>query len=51
MSDDNIKKFVNRNNMQVIDDKKRAYKHTRMDVKYFNNFSEYYDLTSSDSIL
>ena len=50
MSDDNIKKFVNRHDMQVIDDNKRAYKHTRMDVKYFNNFADYNELTATDAI-
>ena len=50
MSDDNIKKFVNRHDMQVIDDNKRAYKHTRMNVKYFNNFADYNELTATDAI-
>ena len=50
MSEENVKKFVNRHDMRVIDDNKRAYKHTRMDVIYFNNFADYNELTATDAI-
>ena len=50
MSVDNIGKFLKYHDMQVIDDNKRAYKHTRMNVKYFNNFADYNELTATDAI-
>jgi predicted subunit of tRNA(5-methylaminomethyl-2-thiouridylate) methyltransferase len=50
MSEDNIEKFLKYHDMQVIDDNKRAYKHTRMNVKYFNNFADYNELTATDAI-
>jgi cysteinyl-tRNA synthetase len=50
MSGDNIKKFLHYHNIQVIDDNKRAHKITRMNVKYFKNFTDYNELTSTSAI-
>ena len=50
MSENNIKKFLKYHDMNIIDDNKRAYKHTRMNVKYFNNFADYNELTATDAI-
>ena len=50
MSEENVKKFVNRHNIQVIDDNKRAHKMTRMNVNYFNNFADYNELTATNAM-
>lgn len=47
---DNIKKFAEHHRINIIDDNKRAHKHTRMDVKYFQNPKDYNDLMSTDAI-
>jgi hypothetical protein len=44
MSSDNVQKFVNYHRIQVIDDNKRAHRHTRMHVKYFHNPADYNEL-------
>jgi hypothetical protein len=44
MSSNNVKKFVNYHRIQVIDDNKRAHRHTRMHVKYFHNPADYNEL-------
>lgn len=50
MSSDNIKKFMQYHRIQVIDDNKRAHRHTRMHVKYFNNPADYNELTAMQAI-
>jgi len=50
MNGDNIKKFLHYHNMQVIDDNKRAHRHTRMNVKYFNNPVNYNELTAMNAM-
>jgi hypothetical protein len=44
MSRENVQKFVQYHRIQVIDDNKRAHRHTRMHVKYFNNPANYNEL-------
>ena len=51
MSQENVGKFLKYHRMQVIDDNKRAYRHTRMHVKYFHNPADYNELTAMDAIL
>ena len=50
MSQENIKKFAEHHRINIIDDNKRAYKHTRMDVKYFQNPFDYSELTATEAI-
>lgn len=50
MSQENVGKFLKYHRMQVIDDNKRAYRHTRMHVKYFHNPADYNELTAMDEI-
>ena len=50
MSQENVQKFVQYHRIQVIDDNKRAHRHTRMHVKYFNNPANYNELTAMDAI-
>jgi len=47
---DNIKKFAEYHRINIIDDNKRAHKHTRMDVKYFQNPKDYNDLTATHAM-
>ena len=46
MSNDNVREFVNRHRIKVIDDNKRAHKYTNMNVKYFSNPNDYNELTA-----
>ena len=50
MSQENVQKFVQYHRIQVIDDNKRAHKHTRMHVKYFSNPANYNELTAMDAV-
>ena len=50
MSRGNVGKFLQHHSMQIIDDNKRAYRHTRMHVKYFHNPADYNELTELDEI-
>ena len=50
MSQENVKKFVEHHRINVIDDNKRAYKHTRMDVKYFQFPDDYNMMTATQAI-
>ena len=50
MSWENIKKFVEYHRINIIDDNKRAHKHTRMDTKYFQNPFDYNELTATEAI-
>jgi len=50
MSQENVTKFVNYHRIQVIDDNKRAHRHTRMHVKYFHNSANYNELTAMDAM-
>jgi len=50
MSQENVQKFVQYHRIQVIDDNKRAHRHTRMHVKYFSNPANYNELTAMDAI-
>jgi hypothetical protein len=47
---DSIKKFAEYHRINIIDDNKRAHKHTRMDVKYFQNPKDYNELTATEAI-
>jgi len=48
MSDRTVKDFINNHRIRVIDDNKRAHRHTRMNVQYFNNPTNYNELTATD---
>jgi hypothetical protein len=48
MSQENIKKFTEHYRINIIDDNKRAYRHTRMNVGYFRNPVDYNDLTATE---
>lgn len=48
MSQENVKTFVEHYRINIIDDNKRAYRHTRMNVKYFQNPVNYNDLTATE---
>ena len=50
MSQENVQKFMQYHRIQVIDDNKRAHRHTRMHVKYFKNPADYNELTAMDTI-
>jgi hypothetical protein len=50
MSQENVKKFVEHHRINVIDDNKRAYKHTRMDVKYFQFPDDYNKMNTTQAI-
>jgi len=50
MSQENIKTFVEHYRINIIDDNKRAYRHTRMNVKYFQNPVDYNDLTATQAM-
>jgi len=50
MSQENVQKFVQYHRIQVIDDNKRAHRHTRMHVKYFNNPADYNELTAMNAM-
>jgi hypothetical protein len=47
---DNVKKFINYHRINIIDDNKRAHKHTRMNMRYFQNPVDYNELTATDVI-
>jgi len=47
---DNIKKFIEYHRINIIDDNKRAHKHTRMNMRYFQNPVDYNELTATDVI-
>ena len=47
---DNIKKFAEHHRLNIVDDNKRAHKHTRMNVKYFQNPYDYNELTATEAI-
>jgi hypothetical protein len=47
---DNVKKFAEYHRINIIDDNKRAHKHTRMNVKYFQNPNDYNELTEMEAI-
>ena len=47
---DNTKKFINYHRINIIDDNKRAHKHTRMNMRYFQNPVDYNELTATDVI-
>ena len=47
---DNVKKFAEYHRINIIDDNKRAHKHTRMNVKYFQNPNDYNELTEIEAI-
>lgn len=48
MSDRTVRDFINNHRIRVIDDNKRAHRHTRMNVQYFNNPTNYNELTATD---
>ena len=50
MSQENIKKFAEWHRINIIDDNKRAHKHTRMNVKYFQNPYDYNEFTATEAI-
>ena len=50
MSEVNVGKFIVNHQINVIDDNKRAHKHTRMNVRYFNNPVNYNELTATEAI-
>lgn len=50
MSQENVKKFVEHHRINVIDDNKRAYKHTRMDVKYFQFPDDYNKMNTTQAM-
>ena len=50
MSQEKIKKFAKYHRINIIDDNKRAHKHTRMNVKYFQNPYDYNELTATRTI-
>jgi len=50
MSEVNVGKFIVNHQINVIDDNKRAHKHTRMNVRYFNNPVNYNELTATAAI-
>ena len=50
MSEVNVGKFIVNHQINVIDDNKRAYRHTRMNVRYFNNPVNYNELTATEAI-
>jgi predicted methyltransferase len=50
MSEVNVGKFIVNHRINVIDDNKRAHKHTRMNVRYFNNPVNYNELTATAAI-
>ena len=50
MSQENVKKFVEHHRINIIDDNKRAHKHTRMDVKYFQFPDDYNKMNTSQAI-
>ena len=47
---DNIKKFAEYHRINIIDDNKRAYRHTRMNVKCFQNPYDYNEFTATEAI-
>lgn len=47
---DNVKKFINYHQINIIDDNKRAHKHTRMNMRYFQNPKDYNDLTATHAM-
>jgi len=47
---DNVKKFVEHHRINVIDDNKRAYKHTRMNTKFFQFPNDYNMMTATPAI-
>ena len=50
MSWENIKKFVEYHRINIIDENKRAHKHSRMNVKYFQNSIDYNELTATETM-
>ena len=48
---DNIKKFADYHGINIIDDNKRAHKHTRMNIKYFQNPNDYNELRAMEAIM
>jgi len=50
LSEVNVGKFIVNHQINVIDDNKRAYRHTRMNVRYFNNPVNYNELTATEAI-
>jgi hypothetical protein len=50
MSQENVKKFVEHHRINVIDDNKRAYKHTRMNTKFFQFPDDYNMMTATQAI-
>ena len=50
MSQENIKTFTEHYRINIIDDNKRAYRHTRMNVTYFQNPVDYNDLWATEAM-
>jgi hypothetical protein len=50
MSQENVKKFVRYHQINIIDDNKRAHKHTRMNAKFFQFPDDYNIMTATQAI-
>lgn len=46
---DNLKSFIQDHRINLLDDNKRAYKHTRMNTKFFQYPEDYNKLTATDA--
>jgi hypothetical protein len=50
MSQENVKKFVEYHRINIIDDNKRAHKHTRMNTKFFQFPDDYNKMYATQEI-